>query len=271
MLWASLFQETVMERCTTYCLAKRFRFGELKQALEKNYRCTVYRDAIHIERGGHIFIFEYGVIVSWGIEHNEEMRLRHELAAYCIDPHAEPMTDNFSYELAATQDRIYQDQISITGGSPLQLLAVSHGLAQSIKLAELEVYAEHTIEETSHIPRNMAKTGRLDLGRKEISRMRGRLFLVESDINLHYALLDTPEFFWEYPEVEALYTMTSRYLDVQPRIEVLNRKLTIIHEMFDMLADEQKHKHSSILEWIIIWLIVIEILIFIFHDLLKWL
>jgi len=99
--------------------------------------------------------------------------------------------------------------------------------------------------------------------------MRGRLFLVESDILLHHALLDTPEFFWEYPELEEHYRRVATYLDVTPRVEVLNKKLQIIHDMFGMLADEQKHKHSSQLEWIIIWLIAIEIFIFLGHDLLK--
>lgn len=32
--------------------------------------------------------------------------------------------------------------------------------------------------------------------------------------------------------------------------------------MFGMLADEQKHQHSSFLEWIIIILIAIEIVMF---------
>ncbi|MDD1623685.1 MAG: RMD1 family protein, partial [Methylococcaceae bacterium] len=44
-----------------------------------------------------------------------------------------------------------------------------------------------------------------------------------------------------------------------PRTEVLSKKLETIHELFEMLADEQKHRHSSILEWIIIWLIAFEI------------
>ena len=99
--------------------------------------------------------------------------------------------------------------------------------------------------------------------------MRGRLFLVESDILLHHALLDTPEFFWEYPELEADYRRMASYLDITPRVEVLNKKLQIIHDMFDMLADEQKHQHSSLLEWIIIWLIAIEIAIFFLHDFFK--
>jgi len=30
--------------------------------------------------------------------------------------------------------------------------------------------------------------------------------------------------------------------------------------LLEMLADEQKHLHSSVLEWIIIWLIAVEIL-----------
>ena len=53
-------------------------------------------------------------------------------------------------------------------------------------------------------------------------------------------------------------------------IEVLNKKVHVIHELFDMLAEEQKHKHSTMLEWIIIGLITLEVLFFIIHDILKW-
>jgi uncharacterized Rmd1/YagE family protein len=110
----------------------------------------------------------------------------------------------------------------------------------------------HTIEDTAHIPRALAETGRLNLSRRAIARMRGKLYLAVSDINLNFDLLDTPEFFWEYPEVEHVYTLTATYLDVKPRIEVLNKKVHVIHELFEMLAEEQNHKHSTVLEWIII-------------------
>ena len=35
-----------------------------------------------------------------------------------------------------------------------------------------------------------------------------------------------------------------------------------------MIADEQKHSHSSMLEWIIIWLIAIDIVIILIQELL---
>jgi uncharacterized Rmd1/YagE family protein len=104
----------------------------------------------------------------------------------------------------------------------------------------------------------------------EISKIRWNLFLTKSRINLHYDLLDSPEFFWEYPELLHYYETTANYLEIKTRIEVLNKKIEVIDQMFQMLSDEQKHKHSSILEWIIIWLIVLEVFITIFHEILKW-
>jgi uncharacterized Rmd1/YagE family protein len=104
------------------------------------------------------------------------------------------------------------------------------------------------------------------MNRKEIARMRGGLFLVEADINMNFELLDTPEFFWEFPEYEDRYYAVSKYLDTRPRVDLLTKKLSVIHNLLIMLADEQNHKHSATLEWIIIWLIAIEIIIFIFQD-----
>ncbi|MDH3561525.1 MAG: RMD1 family protein, partial [Gammaproteobacteria bacterium] len=61
------------------------------------------------------------------------------------------------------------------------------------------------------------------------------------------------------------------YLEVRQRVDVLSKKLETIHDLFEMIADEQKHKHSSLLEWIIIWLIFFEIVVFLVHDIFRWL
>ena len=134
-------------------------------------------------------------------------------------------------------------------------------MAQSIKLAAFENQAIETIRTTSHLPESLAREGNIKLTRKEMAKIRGQLFLTKSDIILNYDLLDTPEFFWEHPEFQAIYSMAANYLEIQQRTEVLSKKLETIHELLEMLADEQKHLHSSVLEWIIIWLIMVEIII----------
>ena len=50
-----------------------------------------------------------------------------------------------------------------------------------------------------------------------------------------------------------------KYLEIDHRAEVLNKRLDIIKELFDMLANELHNSHSNKLEWIVIILIFIEI------------
>jgi uncharacterized Rmd1/YagE family protein len=147
----------------------------------------------------------------------------------------------------------------------MTLLAVSHALAQSAKLGRFEVMAERTIKDNAYLSRTLAKTGKIPLSRKKLSMLRGALFSTKSDILLHFNLLDTPEFFWEYPEQEQKYLTVSKYLDLKPRVELLTMKLATINELHEMLAAEQNHKHSSFLEWIIIILIAVEIVMFFVH------
>jgi len=52
---------------------------------------------------------------------------------------------------------------------------------------------------------------------------------------------------------------TSKYLEIERRAEVLNKRLDIIKELFDMLANELQNTHANKLEWIIIVLIMIEV------------
>lgn len=256
-----------MPNCQSLCIAEGFDFERLQREFLRKRRATVYREVIHIEQeAGDVFLFRYGVVVLWAVEHDVRQALLGELQDYVVNPLDPVLEDHFAFRLEPGGERMHLDTIYLASDAALAKLAVSHGLAQSVKLEQFEEQAAATIISTHHIPRRLADTGSTALSRREITRMRGRLYLVEADIKLKYDLLDTPEFFWEYPEQESLYLNVVRYLDLQPRIEVLEQKLLVIRDLFEMLADERNHKHSALLEWIIIWLITVEVVYLLVHD-----
>lgn len=109
------------------------------------------------------------------------------------------------------------------------------------------------------IPERMAIDGKIRLKRTAITKRIGQLFVDRASINLHSDILDHPEFFWEDDEWLSLYLRAAKYLEIDRRAEVLNKRLDIIKELFDMLASELHNSHSNKLEWIVIILIVMEV------------
>lgn len=258
------------QSCKAICLADRLDFSSLKEQLGDINEYTVYKSVIEIKQKNCIaYIFNYGVIVFWNPDPASEKLITQTVLGCAENPLTEPEEDSLTYTWGLSQERIHQDHIELKTQDHLTLLALSHSLAQSVKLSYFEGQALNTIKATYHIPATLALKGKTQLSRRKIAKIRGQLFLTKSDIILNYDLLDTPDFFWEYPEHEPVYTLGTNYLELKARTEVLSKKLETIHELFQMLADEQKHQHSSILEWIIIWLIAIEIVIFTFHELFQ--
>lgn len=250
----------------TVCLGNQFRFQLLCDYLLQQNKAAVYRDVIYLQRPeGCIILFSFGCLVTWDLDEIQRRGFEQQLTPYIEGQLAEVITDEFTYEVG-TQSAIKNDHITLPDDSPLARIAFSFALAQSVKLNQFEVRANLAIEQTAWIPQHIAKTGESGLSRKELARMRGHLFSTEVDINLRFDLLDTPEFFWEYPELQGSYELGIGYLELSQRIEILNKRLSVISDMLGMLAEEQKHKHSSLLEWIIIWLIAVEVVIFFAHD-----
>ena len=174
-------------------------------------------------------------------------------------------TDLFTYSYGDAP-RIIEDEITLPNQDVLTKLAISHGIAQSVKLGTFESSIQTTYNSTKTIPQNLFQYGKIPLSRKEIRRKMGELFLARNSINLHMDVLDTPEFFWDYPELESLYKVAANYLDINRRVEVLNQRMDVIHGLFVMLGNELNHLHSSRLEMTIILLIVIEVLIAVMKD-----
>ena len=145
--------------------------------------------------------------------------------------------------------------------NPVEKLSISFAFAQSAKLAVFEALLEESTEAIKPIPEQLAASGRSQLTVKQVSKLTGRVFLERNEVNLYSNILDTPDFFWEAEEFEPLYQRVNRYLDIEDRVAILNKRLDIVNDLLDSLSTQLEVKHSHRLEVIIIWLIVIEIAI----------
>lgn len=257
-------------RCTGYCTASAYEIPRLFQTLGKLGPVQLYKDTLHFqireERRvrGDVFYFSYGAVVFWGFSQEEEKRFLADLKEFERDP-CSRTEDEFTY-IYGDELRIEEDEIVLQNKGTLTKLAVSYGVAQSIKLNVFEDSIFKTYETTKWLPAELAVKGKISLSRKAISRKMGELFIERNTINIHTEILDTPEFFWEHPELEAFYRRIAHYLDVTKRVDVLNRRLNVIHELFEILRNELNHQYSSRLEWTIIILIVIEVVLAVLRD-----
>jgi uncharacterized Rmd1/YagE family protein len=259
--------------CNAYCTADTYLIKPLYEFLRTKYRANVTRDVIHIEvpheeRVGDFFFFPYGVAISWGLDKTVDRRLLDEIQEFENEPGSEFEIDEFTFVYGETA-KVVDDEIILPNRETLTKLAISHGLAQSVELAAFETVIQNAFNKTSVIPRDLAKKGKISLSRNEIRRKMGELFIERSSINLHADVLDLPEFFWDYPELEPYYQMIANYLEIQTRVEVLNHRLDIMHELYEVLGNELNHQHSSRLEWIIILLIITEVVLTLMRDVFR--
>lgn len=258
-------------RCTCYCNAAAYDIPSLFQYLQRLGQTQLFRDVIHIQIKedkhvkGDVFYFSYGSIVCWGFTEEEEREILASIKEFEKDPLPKVELDEFTFVYGDTI-KIEEDEIFLHNKNTLTKLAISHGIAQSVKLSTFEELIQKTIEHTKMLPLALAKKGKIPLSRKEMSRKMGEIFIERSFVNLHSEILDTPEFFWDYPELEPFYRRTAHYLDVSKRAEILNKRLHVIHELYEILSSEMNHQHTSRLEMIIIILILIEVTLAIFRD-----
>jgi len=96
---------------------------------------------------------------------------------------------------------------------------------------------------------------------KEIMRQIGELFLLRTNLNSVGSVLDSPEVFWTYPDLQPLYDAARSYLEISQRINLLNTRVQVLQDMLQLLKDSVSTQHAERLEQIVIALIGVEIIL----------
>ncbi|KAL4764040.1 RMD1 family protein [Aspergillus foveolatus] len=232
-----------------------------------------------------MFVFSYGVVVFWNFTAKQERDILADLAFATSSATGSPITlatlplqeedfeteeFHFEYSTEISRPRVYNDMITLRSGDHMIKLAISHGIAQSTKLCFFEEVMARQMAEAKDVPRRLAMTGKLGLKREEVFRILGKLFKSRVEVNLSSNVLDVPNFFWESePTLYPLYIAVREYLEIKPRIQVLNERCRVFLDLAEILSDSIADSNTSHQTWIIIVLIVISILVTISEVFLR--
>lgn len=255
--------------------AEEARGREQEHVAEQSQRIdSPHRVAPDATTFAEMFVFSYGVVVFWNFTERQEKDI---LADFTFSENetgvsllARPENEadfeteelHFEYSPYVDRPRVFNDMITLRSGDHMIKLAMSHAIAQSTKLSYFEEKMAQTMLDAQHVPKRLALTGELGMTRPEILKILGRLFKSRVDVNLSSNILDVPDFFWNSePTLHPLYFAVREYLEIAPRIKVLNERCRVFLELAEILSDSIADTKMSNITWIIIILIVISIIV----------
>lgn len=132
---------------------------------------------------------------------------------------------------------------------------------------------QDSLSSTASFPKELATTGELQLSRRDALKMTGRLFRLRMDVNLSSGILgafspawypkgaadtphtDTPELFWSEASLLPLYEAIRDYLEIGPRVQVLNDRLAVTGDLLGIIHDYIDQDKMHQITWIVIILI----------------
>ncbi|GAA56218.1 required for meiotic nuclear division protein 1 homolog [Clonorchis sinensis] len=141
----------------------------------------------------------------------------------------------------------------------LEQFAFSEALALSVKLALLENSFDSVAVQMEPWIERMKNGFGLNFPRSSVLKKTGELFTIRHLLNISTSMIETPDFYWDRPEVESLYTQLRTVLSVPTRTRVLNSRLNMCCELTEILSNHLQSRHACRLEWMIILLILVEV------------
>lgn len=254
-------------KITTRRFGRSLRVAQLKALAEsEGIRLQRYPDA-HVMRtqSGLLVFFISGIVVEWAAETSFEF----------VQAHADNLFDDllpqqyeqqFSYRVVPRgKFSIDLDVVTVPANQESIMVSISHATARSVQLEYNELLVGHVLERIAPVPQALKTKGKIGWSSTKIRKMIGLVVEAKYNVNTFGLSEDNPELLWDQPELATYYRSMGQYLELHERWTALSAKIAFLDSTLSVLRDESNARHSSVLEWIIIWLIIIEV-IFTFND-----
>lgn len=246
--------------------------------------------------GFDLFVFQYGAIVWWGFDQKffkiveqDFMFPSSRIQKYIVNRYKTqiineiyPVWCTYSLERKETlepdddfKERLLFDHFLIPFSSQdldsasISMLCASHALAQSAKIDYLEIKIQDLTQSCKPLPRELKEFGRVTIAERRLLQLRGEVLSYRLMLKSGSDLLDEPELFWQNAYLKPIFQATKECFEISERVRALDTKLDADHEILGMIAEQFHERHGARLEWIVIWLVLVEVIIGVLELLLD--
>ncbi|MGA7790135.1 MAG: RMD1 family protein [Xanthobacteraceae bacterium] len=207
-------------------------------------------------------LFRYGVAVTVGLTPQEEDEVVRDLRPRLIRPVVPSEEETVLLEIGPDKENqvLPGGPITLKSITPEHLVVIADALSKSVVLARDEREVAAVFELVEPFARQLAENGRAAAGRRAILKLIGSTLLVRHRVSGRFAVADKPDVLWDRFDLERLYARLEDEYELKERADALSRKLAVIAETAEVLADIIDTKRSLRLEIIIVILIAVELI-----------
>ncbi len=237
------------------------------RTLAKKYsKLITMRDPIILKATDNqwVFVSKYGVIVCWGIEKEECETWIKKLSPFYNSLLEQQNSENIDIRNTGKKNSFQKNEISIIKPNEETIATVSTILSRSLALERYEEKAQLALEQFTPVMDSFEKEGKSSLKEKNLLKMLGKAMNVQHVIVTHIPMLDKPSITWDHNELDRFYGELSSEYELEERYQSLSEKLKLLFQNVEFIQNYLDTRRGHLLEWIIIWLILFEVMLFIY-------
>ncbi len=211
--------------------------------------------------GGVAVLFRYGVVVLFGIKSLDEVRFTDALKPLITNAYTIPEVEELEINCGNSSVGVQSGAVSLDEISLEKIQVIADALSKNLVLALYEKTVASEFDKIEPLAQELATHGNVSADSKTLLSKIGHMLLIEHRMVGRAEIGDKPEVLWDFPTLGGLYASLEDEYELQERQAALDRKLRLISDTAQTLADVWDNKKLHRLEWYVIGLIMFEIII----------
>ncbi|HEX2606073.1 MAG TPA: RMD1 family protein [Flavisolibacter sp.] len=207
-----------------------------------------------------IYVFKYGVVSFLNYDAIRISEFIHLINSFCKNPFTEQMSEVYQIESNAAENKIGFNAMKLMKPDMEVFRLIMLNVSQSVALDYYSDQTEKLLEETNYHTQILERRGRLDISGTNLKKYIGKTLLLKNRIAENLYIFDSPPEAWDNEELTKIDMDLKRTFDLQERSRNIHEGLTIIRDNLELFRALLQYRHSNILEWIVIILILVEVL-----------
>lgn len=251
-------------RCdlAAFYLADSIQLKAFKQAYTGNLRAETNTELYYaLPNECYLYVFHYGVVVFANMSDADMSVTLQVFNPYIQNPLPEKIRDDFTIDISDDGQPLRFDfnSVQLPQIDEQAMRVVMLNLAQSVALDYYANTAENLLAKVRKFTTQLEKTGSLKISRKNMLRFLGEVLNAQNRIAENLYIFDRPDLVWDDEYLNRLHAGLLKIFDLPLRFKEIEYTFKITEDNLDVFKEIYHHRESSILEWIIIVLILIEV------------